>query len=155
MDDPAPSDHAMTPRPGLAQRWCALSLLHGTIDAHIERALQARHNLSTREYSVLLVLSTHNGARMRMSELSEAVVLSQSATTRLVNRMEERGLLMRVLCPDDRRGIYTAITEDGQRLLAEARPTNDTALAEALDLARHNPELAPLVDVLERRPENA
>ncbi|ASU85833.1 MarR family transcriptional regulator [Nocardiopsis gilva YIM 90087] len=154
MDDPTASEHA-TPRPGLAQRWCALSLLHGTIESHIERALQARHDLSTREYSVLLVLSTHNGARMRMSELSEAVVLSQSATTRLVNRMEERGLLMRVLCADDRRGIYTAITDDGQRLLAAARPTNDTALAEALDLARHNPELAPLVDVLERHPESA
>ncbi|MBB6173686.1 DNA-binding MarR family transcriptional regulator [Nocardiopsis mwathae] len=152
MDTPAAAPET---RPGLAQRWCALSLLHGTIEAHIERALQARHGLSVREYSVLLVLSARPDARMRMSELCAAVVLSQSATTRLVTRMEERGLLMRVLCADDRRGIYTSITGEGHRLLAEARPTNDTALAAALDLARHNPELAPLVDVLERPVENA
>jgi DNA-binding MarR family transcriptional regulator len=76
-------------------------------------------------------------------------VLSQSATTRLVTRLEDRGLLTRYLCPTDRRGIYTDVSESGLRLLAEARPTNDTALREALDAAATNPELAPLVRAVE------
>ncbi|TDC70848.1 MarR family winged helix-turn-helix transcriptional regulator [Streptomyces hainanensis] len=136
------------PEPGLAQGWCALSALHDRIEAHIERALQAAHGLSVREYSVLDVLSQQHdgdGGHVRMTELADAVVLSQSATTRLVNRLEDRGLLTRYLCPTDRRGIYTDVTDAGRRLLAEARPTNETALREALDLAEARPELAPLV----------
>ncbi|MER8057654.1 MULTISPECIES: MarR family transcriptional regulator [unclassified Streptomyces] len=136
----------------LAQGWCALSALHGRIEAHIERALQAGHDLSVREYSLLDVLSRQHdgeGGHLQMKQVAEAVVLSQSATTRLVTRLEDRGLLERYLCPTDRRGIYTNVTEAGLRLLEEARPTNDGALREALDGASRNPELVPLVRAVE------
>jgi len=85
-----------------------------------------------------------------MNQLADAVVLSQSATTRLVNRLEDRGLLRRYLCPTDRRGIYTNVTAAGLALLAEARPTHDAALREALDDAGEDPRLAPLVETVER-----
>ncbi|MFJ6422591.1 MarR family winged helix-turn-helix transcriptional regulator [Streptomyces hydrogenans] len=143
------TDPALT---ALAQRWCALSLLHGRIESHIERALESGHGLSAREYSLLDVLSRQHdgpGGHLQMKQVADAVVLSQSATTRLVTRLEDRGLLTRYLCATDRRGIYTDVTEAGQKLLAEARPTSDRALREALDEAGKNPELAPLVRVLE------
>ncbi|TWV32510.1 MarR family transcriptional regulator [Streptomyces misionensis] len=143
------TDPALT---ALAQGWCALSALHGKIEAHIERALQAQHDLSVREYSLLDVLSRQHdgeGGHLQMKQVADAVVLSQSATTRLVTRLEDRGLLERYLCPTDRRGIYTNVTEAGLRLLEKARPTNDAALREALDKASENPQLAPLVKVVE------
>lgn len=84
-----------------------------------------------------------------MRQVADAVVLSQSATTRLVTRLEDRGLLARYLCPTDRRGIYTNVTEDGLKLLEEARPTNNTALRAAMDEAALVPELAPLVRAVE------
>jgi DNA-binding MarR family transcriptional regulator len=121
------TDPALT---ALAQGWCALSLLHGRIESHLERAREAKHNL-------------------QMKQVADAVVLSQSATTRLVTRLEDRGLLSRYLCPTDRRGIYTDVSEAGLQLLSEARPTNDAALREALDEAAKNPELAPLVKAVE------
>ncbi|MET7853832.1 MarR family transcriptional regulator [Streptomyces avermitilis] len=143
------TDPALT---ALAQGWCALSLLHGKIESHIEHALQAKHDLSVREYSLLDVLSRqHNGegGHLQMKQVADAVVLSQSATTRLVTRLEDRGLLERYLCPTDRRGIYTNVTKAGLKLVEEARPTNDAALREALDEASTRPELAPLVRVVE------
>jgi DNA-binding MarR family transcriptional regulator len=143
------TDPALT---ALAQGWCALSLLHGRIEAHIERALQSRHDLSVREYSLLDVLSRQHdgdGGHLQMKQVADAVVLSQSATTRLVTRLENRGLLERYLCPTDRRGIYTNVTDAGLKLLAEARPTNEAALREALDTAAADPELAPLVRAVE------
>ncbi|MFE2324713.1 MarR family winged helix-turn-helix transcriptional regulator [Streptomyces sp. NPDC059385] len=139
------TDSALT---GLAQGWCALSLLHGRIESHVERALQAGHGLSVREYSLLDVLSRQHsgpGGHLQMKQVADAVVLSQSATTRLVTRLEDRGLLARYICDTDRRGIYTDVSESGLALLAEARPTNDAALREALDRAALTPELAPLV----------
>ncbi|MEU3254731.1 MarR family transcriptional regulator [Streptomyces sp. NPDC006997] len=143
------TDPALT---ALAQGWCTLSLLHGRIEARIERALQTHHGLSAREYSLLNVLSRqHNGegGHLQMKQVADAVVLSQSATTRLVTRLEDRGLLERYLCPTDRRGIYTDVTEAGLKLLNEARPTHDAALRKALDEAATHPELTPLVRVVE------
>ncbi|MEV5978814.1 MarR family transcriptional regulator [Streptomyces sp. NPDC052114] len=143
------TDPALT---ALAQSWCALSLLHGKIEAHVERALQAKHGLSVREYSLLDVLNRQHdgeGGHLQMKQVADAVVLSQSATTRLVTRLEERGLLSRYLCPTDRRGIYTDVSAAGTALLDQARPTNDAALREALDEAAQNPELAPLVKAVE------
>ncbi|GAB3877449.1 MarR family winged helix-turn-helix transcriptional regulator [Microbispora bryophytorum] len=143
------TDPALT---ALAQGWCALSLLHEKIEARIERALQSKHGLSVREYSLLETLSRQHdgpGGHLQMKQVADAVVLSQSATTRLVTRLEERGLLTRYLCPTDRRGIYTDVSPAGLALLAEARPTNDAALREALDQAARNPRLAPLVEAVE------
>lgn len=131
-----------------AQGWRTLAALHARIEDKLERALQQAHGLSVSEYTVLDVLARQDGFHLRMNQLSNAVVLSQSATTRLVARLEDRDLLQRYLCPDDRRGIYTEVTAAGQELLAAARPTHDAALAAALAEAEQLPELAPLVDAL-------
>ncbi|MGW3513269.1 MarR family winged helix-turn-helix transcriptional regulator [Streptomyces sp. NPDC000994] len=144
------TDPAMT---ALAHGWSALSLLHGRIESRVERALQTAHRLSVREYSLLDVLSRQHdgeGGHLQMRQVADSVVLSQSATTRLVTRLEDRGLLSRYLCPTDRRGIYTEVTGDGLRLLEEARPTHNTALREALDQAATKPVLAPLVHAVEQ-----
>ncbi|MDX3853216.1 MarR family winged helix-turn-helix transcriptional regulator [Streptomyces sp. AK02-01A] len=143
------TDPALT---ALAQGWCALSLLHGKIESRVERELQRQHGLSVREYSLLDVLSRQHdgvGGHLQMKQVANAVVLSQSATTRLVTRLEDRGLLARYLCPTDRRGIYTNVSEAGTELLDRARPTNDAALREALDEAAEDRELAPLVRAVE------
>ncbi|MFC9327537.1 MarR family winged helix-turn-helix transcriptional regulator [Kitasatospora sp. NPDC057015] len=143
------TDPALT---ALAQGWCALSLLHGRIEARVEKALQAEHGLSVREFSLLDVLGRQHdgpGGHLQMKQVADAVVLSQSATTRLVTRLEDRGLLSRYLCPTDRRGIYTEVSDTGRALLAAARPTNNAALREALDEAAKNPELSALVEAVE------
>ncbi|MER8156081.1 MarR family transcriptional regulator [Streptomyces sp. NPDC094472] len=152
---PEKAHSAIAPPAGqaLAQGWCALSSLHGRIETHIERALQAGHDLSVREFSVLNVLSGQHdgdGGHLQMKQLADSVVLSQSATTRLVTRLEDRGLLSRYICPSDRRGIYTNVSDDGLKLLEDARPTHDAALREALADAARRPELAPLVVAVER-----
>lgn len=127
-----------------AQGWRTLAALHALIDTALERALQQGHGLSVVEYTVLDALSRQDGWHMRMQQLGRAAALSASATTRLVNRLEDRGLLVRVLCQDDRRGIYTELTPAGEALLREARPTHDETLEAALDEAAETPELAPL-----------
>ncbi|WP_413798946.1 MarR family winged helix-turn-helix transcriptional regulator [Streptomyces iranensis] len=131
----------------LAHGWCALSLLHGRIESYLERALQAGHGLSVREYSLLDVLSRQfdgEVGHLQMKQVADAVVLSQSATTRLVTRLEDRGLLSRYLCLTDRRGIYVDVTDAGLKLLEEARPASEAALREALEGAAEDPRLEPL-----------
>jgi DNA-binding MarR family transcriptional regulator len=133
-----------------AQGWRTLAALHARIEDALERALRRQHGLSVSEYGVLDVLARQDGWHMRMTQLSNAVVLSQSATTRLVTRLEDRGLLQRYLCPTDRRGIYTEVTPAGHDLLAAARPTHDATVSAELDVAERIPELAPLVLALDK-----
>ena len=73
---------------------------------------------------------------MRMQQLARAAALSASATTRLVTRLEERALLTRILCADDRRGIYTELTAAGRALYERARPIHDEALERVLAAGR-------------------
>ena len=135
-----------------ARGWRTLAALHGIIDAELERALGASVDLSVVEYTVLDALSRQDGWHMRMQQLARAAALSHSATTRLVTRLENRGLLRRYLCDDDRRGIYSTLTDEGKALLERARPVHDTTLKETLDQPCTTPELAPLVDALHALP---
>ena len=131
-----------------AQGWRTLAALHGTIETALEKALQSAAGLSVVEYTVLDALSRQDGWHMRMQQLARAKDRSSSATTRLVNRLEDRALLTRILCADDRRGIYTELTDAGQKLLLAARPVHDEALEKALEEAEAVPELEPLVRAL-------
>lgn len=135
-----------------AQGWRTLAALHAHIEADLERALQDNHSLSVVEYTVLDALGRQDGWHMRMQQLARASALSSSATTRLVNRLEDRGILTRVLCKDDRRGIYTELTSDGRAMLDSARPTHDETLERSLSAAQQLPELAPLVDAIHALP---
>jgi DNA-binding MarR family transcriptional regulator len=127
-----------------------LAALHGFIGAALEPALQEAHGLSVVEYTVLDALAEQQGWHLRMQQLARATGLSASATTRLVNRLEARGLLTRVLCADDRRGIYSELTEAGYALLARARLTHDAVLEATMAEAQRTPELAPVVEGLLR-----
>ena len=138
-----------------ASGWRTLAALHGLIETSLERELQSGHDLSVVEFTVLDALSRQDGWHMRMAQLARAAALSSSATTRLVNRLEDRGLLRRILCEDDRRGIYTELTSAGSTLLKRARPTHHRVLETALRDAEEIPELAPLVDAVTRKPAAA
>ncbi len=132
-----------------AQGWRTLAALHGLIEAELERALAASVDLSVVEYTVLDALSRQDGWHMRMQQLARATALSASATTRLVNRLEDRALITRVLCADDRRGIYTELTPAGRALYERAHPIHDETLSRVLADAAAQPELAPVVEVLQ------
>ena len=131
-----------------AQGWRTLAALHGLIETALERSLAEAVELSVVEYTVLDALARQDGWHMRMQQLARAAALSPSATTRLVNRLEDRGLLTRILCADDRRGIYTELTPAGRKLYERARPLHDAALEQVLQEAAAQPELAPVVDAL-------
>jgi DNA-binding MarR family transcriptional regulator len=135
-----------------ARGWRTLAALHGRLDEALEKALQTGFGLSVVQYTVLDTLARQDGWHMRMQQLAGAATLSHSATTRLVTRLETRGLLSRYLCDDDRRGIYSTLTAQGKELLEQARPVHDRTLKESLDAARAVPELAPLVDALHALP---
>jgi DNA-binding MarR family transcriptional regulator len=81
---------------------------------------------------VLDRLAESRRSDIRAQELAEAVHLSQSALSRLIDRLEKDGLVERCLCGEDRRGIYVTLTPAGRGRHAEAAPTHREVLASVL-----------------------
>lgn len=109
---------------------CELAAWRGFLRAHtrlvreLDAELEAEHGMPLTSYEVLLYLADSPGGRMRMSELAEAVLLSRSGLTRLVDRLERDGLLERSTCPSDARGLFAVMTDRGRRAFAAARITH-------------------------------
>jgi len=133
-----------------ARGWRTLVALHGLIETQLEKALSDSVELSVVEYTVLDALSRQDGWHMRMQQLARAAALSPSATTRLVSRLEDRALITRILCADDRRGIYTELTMAGRDLYERAQPIHDETLSRVLAEAGEQEELTPVVEALYR-----
>jgi DNA-binding MarR family transcriptional regulator len=70
-------------------------------------------------YEVLWVLYDAPDHHLQPSQLADEVVLSRSGLSRLIDRIEEAGLVARRACAGDRRAIHVELTEKGERMLDE------------------------------------
>jgi DNA-binding MarR family transcriptional regulator len=91
-----------------------------------------RFGLDLGEYEILVHLSEEPDHQLRMSDLAARVRQSRSRLTHTVARMENKGILVRLACPSDRRGVIAALTEDGYALLTEAAPHHVESVRRAL-----------------------
>jgi DNA-binding MarR family transcriptional regulator len=69
---------------------------------------------------------------VRLQEVAEHVHLSQSALSRVVDRLEKHGLLKRGVCDNDRRAIFAELTGEGRERYEAARPTHRDVLEREL-----------------------
>ncbi|WP_028264689.1 MarR family winged helix-turn-helix transcriptional regulator [Arthrobacter sp. MA-N2] len=83
------------------------------------QAGKAFRTLPIKEYDVLFTLSRCPTGKLRLNEINDHVLLSQSSLSRLVDRLEKRGLVERSIAPDDGRGILLGLTPAGQELQKE------------------------------------
>ena len=102
--------------------WRALLKSHALLIGHIDHDLLEAKRVPLSWYDVLIELYEAPERRLRMHELAERVVLSRSGLTRLVDRLEAEGFLIRDRCGADRRGAYAVITEEGITALRRAWP---------------------------------
>jgi DNA-binding MarR family transcriptional regulator len=94
--------------------------------------LEAECEITLAWFDVLLQLRRSPDGHLKMNEIAEAIVHSSGGTTRLVDRIEEAGLVARQSCPSDRRAIHVAITDAGNAKLDEALNVHLEYLNESL-----------------------
>jgi DNA-binding MarR family transcriptional regulator len=121
--------------------WRAMSACCAAATSALEHELGTRHGLGVSEFEVLERLAESANHKFRAQELAESVHLSQSALSRLTDRLARHGLVERCLCDMDRRGIYVVLTDAGKERYAEAAPTHRRVLATVL--ASYLPAIAP------------
>jgi DNA-binding MarR family transcriptional regulator len=136
----------------LFKGWIGLTAIQAKVARELERALQEQHQLSLNECYVMLFLSEAPEKKLKLYQLQDMVGLSQSALSRLVNRLEEKNcrVVRRHSCEDDRRAIYASLTEEGEAKLKAVLQTFCATLETAFSTPSIQNDLQSTIQQLKR-----
>ena len=130
--------------------WRAYVLASELLRKQLNRELQERHGMTLADYEVLVRLSEPDDRRMRMAALANEVASSKSRLSHQITRLENAGLVRRVDCGDDARGVFAELTDRGVARLRETAPTHvDGVRAHLIDLVTDD-EQTGLATIFER-----
>jgi DNA-binding MarR family transcriptional regulator len=130
------------------EAWEALFRAQSTIVQELA-ARDAWEDLVPREYGVLYALSSAPEG-LRITELGEDVLLTQPGMSRLVARLEARGLVRRVDDPDDARACRIRLTRAGVAMQQRIGRKHARHVAEAMTRNLDRRELEQLLDLSRR-----
>jgi DNA-binding MarR family transcriptional regulator len=102
--------------------WRAYLDMNARLGAQLNREMQEESGLSVADFSVLVQLSEHVGAQMRVLELARALRWEKSRLSHQLTRMQQRGLIERSNCSEDRRGAFIVLTDQGREAVEAAAP---------------------------------
>jgi DNA-binding MarR family transcriptional regulator len=102
--------------------WRAYLAMNAKLTARLNREMQDQSGISIADFSVLVQLSEHVDARMRVLELARALGWEKSRLSHQLTRMQRRGLVERSNCSEDRRGAFVVLTESGRATVEAAAP---------------------------------
>lgn len=130
--------------------WRGFVEASGRVDYELGQALKRNADMTHDDYEVLVLLSETPDHRMRMTEMSQRLVHSQSRLTQRVDRLVKRGWVCREQCDEDRRGVNAVITAAGMTQIETAAPDHVRDVrAFLIDLIEPD-ERKIFADVLER-----
>jgi DNA-binding MarR family transcriptional regulator len=138
-------DRALTP-------WVCLLRGHAAVRRTLTAQLQARHGLTVNDYEALVLLARADDGHMRRVDLADALQLTPSGITRLLDGLEQQGLVKKLGCPSDGRVTYAALTVKGRRKLEQAASAHTTAIRVLFEERYTQKELAVLAELLARLP---
>lgn len=95
-----------------------------------DRRVLRTFNLSTSQYSVLMLLDTDRG--WRLTDLSDRLLFDKSTVTRIIDRLEQMALVRRVADAADRRVQRVVLTEGGQTLRESAHSAHERSMERRL-----------------------
>lgn len=95
-----------------------------------DRRILRPFNLSTSQYSLLLLLDTNQG--WRLTDLSERLLFDKSTVTRIIDRLEQMGLAHRLAEPTDRRVQRVVLTDLGLALREAAHAAHEQSMERRL-----------------------
>jgi DNA-binding MarR family transcriptional regulator len=118
----------------------------------LSASLQADHGLSLNDYEALALLARSDGRRLKRVDLARSLALTPSGVTRLLEGLEEAGLVARASCPADLRVTYAELTEAGAARLRAASCAHVGAIRALLGEHLSDREIEDLAELLGKLP---
>ncbi|MCI2266021.1 MarR family winged helix-turn-helix transcriptional regulator [Sediminivirga luteola] len=126
----------------LSSAWTQAAAFTAAVDAKLGKWLTDTYGIGLSEYRAMNHLRLAPDKELRVNELAHKTGLNQSSMTRLLSRLEAKSLTYRDTCPDDGRGVYAVISDEGEALVARMREDYDAKLRSlVIESATHFPEL--------------
>ena len=104
--------------------WRGFLDMHARLFARLNREMPEQAGISIADFSVLAQLSEHPAGRVRVLELARALRWEKSRLSHQLTRMQQRGLIERSNCSDDRRGAFVVLTTQGRDTVEGAAPAH-------------------------------
>ena len=115
-------EDGFTPIQGPA--WAGFLRMQARLLRTLNVEMQTNHGVSLSEYEVLLFLACAPQFRLSISTLASSVLLSLSGISRLINRLERNGYVIREASSHDSRVSYAVLTPEGLQKRYAAQPTH-------------------------------
>jgi MarR family transcriptional regulator, 2-MHQ and catechol-resistance regulon repressor len=96
-----------------------LSRAYKAINEHVNKVIQA-NGMNPTEFAVLELLY-HKGDQP-MQQIGGKILLASGSITYVVDKLEQKGMLIRIACPNDRRVTFAQITDKGKAFIEEVFP---------------------------------
>jgi DNA-binding MarR family transcriptional regulator len=125
---------------------------HASARRTLSVQLHAEHDLTINDFEALLLLARADDNHMRRVDLAEALQLTASGVTRLLDKLEEQKFVEKKSCSSDARVTYAALTKAGRRKLDEASDSHIAGVDALFKERFTEEELATLVELLGRLP---
>ena len=113
--------------------WVALMRIGPLVLDKVEAAAKAEGFPSLAAYDVLWGIERSKQHALRPKELAAMLLFPRYGTSRLLDRLEGDGLIVREECPEDARGQLIKLTEAGRKLRARMWPAYGAAMREAIE----------------------
>jgi DNA-binding MarR family transcriptional regulator len=110
------------------------SYIEGSIllEDHLDRQLQRDAGMPHIYYGLLVKLAEAPRQRLRMTELAMSAKITRSRLSHAIARLEKNGWVRREDCPDDKRGQFAVLTEQGVEVLKQNAPGHVNAVRQAV-----------------------
>ncbi|MGK3952365.1 MarR family winged helix-turn-helix transcriptional regulator [Microbacterium sp. I2] len=116
----------------VVERWRSLQSAYLSTASVLERALDERCDLGLSEFEILDLVAEQRQDPCLMRDLVQRTPMTQSALSRIVDRLQKAGLVERMECGFDRRSMFVGVTEKGAKVHAEAQQLYRSLLADEL-----------------------
>lgn len=112
-----------------------LSRAYKAINEHVNKRIQA-NGLNPTEFAVLELLY-HKGD-VPLQQIGGKILIASGSITYVVDKLEQKGFLKRVACPNDRRVTYAQISDTGRKFIEEIFPDHAKRINELMSSLDEN-----------------
>jgi MarR family transcriptional regulator, 2-MHQ and catechol-resistance regulon repressor len=123
-----------------------LSRAYKALNEDVQVSIQ-NNGLNMTEFAVLELLY-HKGDQP-LQQIGGKILLASGSITYVVDKLEKKGLIRRVACPNDRRVTYAQITDEGKEFIGELFPKHELQIHKLMSVLS-NEEKETAIELLKK-----
>jgi DNA-binding MarR family transcriptional regulator len=107
------------------------------------------YKITNPQYNILRILKGSSPNPLSVGQIKERILFKQTDITRMIDRLESKDFVCRVLCPENRRKMDITITKGGEKLLENINPKIEELMSGILGDKISDEEASRTIELLD------